>query len=105
MATWPGLRGRTGLHLLVREQRLPGETVQSVTLLTEDIGGVLQSLNELFDLGGKSVLELATGSTVFAAGATYLPVPLAHLIGLAVGFHFLFVMALDVSLPVGRWGF
>jgi putative tricarboxylic transport membrane protein len=26
-------------------------------------------------------------------------------IGLAVGFHFLFVMALDVSLPVGRWGF
>lgn len=26
-------------------------------------------------------------------------------ISLAVGFHFLFVMALDVSLPVGRWGF
>jgi len=26
-------------------------------------------------------------------------------IGLAVAFHFLFVMALDVSLPVGRWGF
>lgn len=24
---------------------------------------------------------------------------------LAVGFHLLFVMALDVSLPVGRWGF
>jgi putative tricarboxylic transport membrane protein len=26
-------------------------------------------------------------------------------IGLAVAFHFLFVMALDVSLPAGRWGF
>jgi putative tricarboxylic transport membrane protein len=26
-------------------------------------------------------------------------------IGLAVGFHLLFVMALDVSLPTGRWGF
>ena len=26
-------------------------------------------------------------------------------IGLAVAFHFLFVMALDVSLPVGPWGF
>ena len=25
-------------------------------------------------------------------------------IGLAVGFHFLFVMELDVSLTVGRWG-
>jgi putative tricarboxylic transport membrane protein len=26
-------------------------------------------------------------------------------IGLAVAFHLLFVMALDVSLPAGRWGF
>ena len=26
-------------------------------------------------------------------------------IGLAVGFHLLFVMALNVSLPAGRWGF
>jgi putative tricarboxylic transport membrane protein len=26
-------------------------------------------------------------------------------IGLAVAFHLVFVMALDVSLPVGRWGF
>ena len=26
-------------------------------------------------------------------------------IGLAVGFHLLFVIALNVSLPAGRWGF
>lgn len=39
----------------------------------------------LLGIGGKCMLELATGSTVFAAGASYAPVPLAHLIGLVVG--------------------
>ncbi|MEO7412333.1 MAG: rhombosortase [Opitutaceae bacterium] len=39
----------------------------------------------LLGIGGKSVFEIATGATVFAAGTAYVPVPLAHLIGLAVG--------------------
>ena len=44
----------------------------------------------LFGIAGKSAIELATGSPVFAAG-TYAPVPLAHLVGLAAGLSFAFV--------------
>ena len=47
--------------------------------------GVVLGFVALLAIGGKSVLELATGSTVFAAGAGYIPVPLAHVVGLAVG--------------------
>ena len=35
--------------------------------------------------GAKTILELATGSTVFASGVGYAPVPLAHLVGLIAG--------------------
>jgi rhomboid family GlyGly-CTERM serine protease len=39
----------------------------------------------LLAFGGKCMFELATSSTVFAAGSAYAPVPLAHLVGLVVG--------------------
>lgn len=39
----------------------------------------------LLALGGKCLVELATGTTVFAEGAGYAPVPLAHLLGGAIG--------------------
>lgn len=39
----------------------------------------------LLGFAGKSALELTTGATVFAAGADYAPVPLAHVIGVVVG--------------------
>jgi len=39
----------------------------------------------LVGIAGKSALELATGSAVFATAGNYAPVPLAHLVGLAMG--------------------
>ncbi len=39
----------------------------------------------LVGFGAKCAFELATGVTVFAAGDSYAPVPLAHLIGLLAG--------------------
>jgi len=45
----------------------------------------LVGLLALLGLGGKCVFELATGSTLFTRGTGYDPVPLAHLVGAAVG--------------------
>lgn len=45
----------------------------------------LIGLLALLGLGGKCLLELATGATVFARGTGYDPVPLAHLVGATVG--------------------
>jgi rhomboid family GlyGly-CTERM serine protease len=50
----------------------------------------------LIGLAAKCSLEAATGSTVFASGETYLPVPLAHLAGLAAG---LITAAMPRAIP------
>ena len=55
---------------LLRRRQLVSSIVASLALLA---------------IGFKSALELATGSTVFATAASYAPVPLAHLVGLAIG--------------------
>lgn len=39
----------------------------------------------LVGFAAKCALEIATGSTVFASGANYAPVPLAHIVGLGAG--------------------
>lgn len=45
----------------------------------------LIGLLALLGLGGKCLLELATGATVFARGTGFDPVPLAHLVGATIG--------------------
>jgi rhomboid family GlyGly-CTERM serine protease len=46
---------------------------------------VLAGAATLLFVGAKAAFEAATGSTAFANGVGYAPVPLAHLVGLAVG--------------------
>jgi rhomboid family GlyGly-CTERM serine protease len=55
---------------LLRNDEKPAQVTGAVALV-----GVL----------AKSALELSTGETVFATGHGYAPVPLAHLVGAAVG--------------------
>jgi rhomboid family GlyGly-CTERM serine protease len=52
---------------------------------TRQRGAVLLGVIALAGAGAKCAFELATTSTLFAAGNSYAPVPLAHLIGLAIG--------------------
>lgn len=46
---------------------------------------VVAGMLALFGFAAKCLFELATAQTVFASGAGYSPVPLAHLVGLAAG--------------------
>lgn len=48
-------------------------------------GATLVGLAALVAIAAKSLFEIATASTLFASGEGYLPVPLAHLVGLGAG--------------------
>lgn len=75
------------------------ETYRGLSGLDSALGGLLGAsllrrrglapkiiaLVALVGFGAKCISELATGSTVFASGAGYAPVPLAHLVGLVCG--------------------
>lgn len=54
-------------------------------LLRPQIGARLVGAAALLVIGGKFALEFATAATLFARGDGYMPVPLAHVVGLIAG--------------------